>query len=194
MSAQDNKREKQQKKLLGIDIDQPRDSKFDAIWTTKDGTEYKIELKTRIVGKSSSTKRRFTDSTVQEWSDTVLVVSEYNRKNSSCIDGDTYVLFPYHIQAWLDKQLHKLLSGTRVVPGINEVKNLISKFNIPEDDPVLRKMIRQSIFLNNPTIPKKVIVSGIKINNSDDFKNAMEKYHAKNLTNGGPNGKSTKND
>lgn len=185
MSAQDNKREKCQKKQFGLEDNNSRGDKFDSIYTAKNGSEIIVDCKTRRIGKGCSTKRRFTDQSISEWRKTVLIISEYDPKNPDTICGDTIVITPENLKEWLDDQQSKLNKGTNTKLGYDDLKN------IKAPKAVLDK-IRKEVHLNCPNIPKKVINSGTKVSSAEELKNILEEY-SKNLTNGGPNGKSIKN-
>jgi hypothetical protein len=185
MSAQDNKREKAQKKQFGLEDNNSRGDKFDSLYEAENGIKVKVDFKTRQCGKPCSTKRIFTKDTIKEWQDTIIVVSEYDRDNPDQICGDTVVLTPDIIKDWLNEQEQKLNKGSNTRLGHNDLKNISAPAEVI-------KKIEKGIHLGCPSISKKVLNSGIKVSSAKQLKNVLEEY-SKKVINGGPNGKSIKN-
>lgn len=185
MSAQDNKREKAQKKQFGLEDNNSRGDKFDSLYEAENGIKVKVDFKTRQCGKACTTKRKFTKDTIKEWQDTIIVVSEYNSEKPDQICGDTVVLTPDIIKNWLNEQEQKLNKGSGVRLGYNDLENVSASAEII-------KKIKKEIYIPCPRISKKVLSSGIKVSSEEELKNLLEEY-SKKVMNGGPNGKSIKN-
>jgi hypothetical protein len=166
MPAQDDKRENQQKKFLGLMESHKRDQKYDCLWNNK----AKIELKTRQVNKSCTTKRRVTETTLKEWEDVFWVISEYKKDKPDIIDGKTILLFPEHLAEWRKKTLNGLKKGTEKQLGYNDIDHLKGPSDIIEK-------VRKQVHKNDPHIGLKFINMGITIKDSKHFNEVMEEYY-----------------
>ena len=179
MAAQDDKREKLQKKMLGFPA-HTRDAIYDAVYTTSNNQKINVELKTRQIARSCTTKRRITKKTIQDWEDVVIVISEYDRQAKDAICGDTVVMFPEHMKQWRTDRLKSLDKGTPKNLGYNDLESI-------QGSPHIIEKIRTQVHLNDPHIRKKDIEKGMVLNKGNPrkhFKEIMEKRF----------GKSTKND
>ena len=179
MAAQDDKREKLQKSMLGFPA-HARDAIYDALYTTKAAQKIDVELKTRQIAKSCTTKRRVTKKTIQDWEDVVIVISEYNKELKDNICGDTVVMFPEHMKQWRVDRLKSLHKGTPKNLGYDDLKSIKGPAHIIEK-------IRSQVHLNDPHIRKGDIKKGIVLNKNNPkkhFKEIMEVRF----------GKGTKND
>lgn len=180
MPAQDDKRETQQKKLLGFESHK-RDDKFDATYTTKCGNKINIELKTKMKnGSRCTTKRRFTENTLSDWENIVIVVSEYEPDDpNSIIANTTRVLLPRHHKYFRDGARKRLNEGSPTRLGYDD----LAKITAPES--ILLK-IRKQVHLNDPHIQKRVISSGILLeekNAKNHFAKIMEEEYGKSIKN-----------
>ena len=179
MAAQDDKREKLQKTMLGFPS-HTRDAIYDASYKTQDGQDINVELKTRQIAKSCTTKRRVTKKTIENWKDAVIVISEYDREVKDAICGDTVILFPEHMKQWRVDRLKSLNKGTPKNLGYDDLDSIKGPAHIIEK-------IRTQVHLNDPHIRKSDIKKGIILNKDNPkkhFKQIMEARF----------GKSTKND
>ena len=180
MPAQDDKRETQQKKLLGFQSHR-RDDKFDATYITKCGKKVNIELKTKMKnGSGCTTKRRFTENTLSDWEDIVIVVSEYEPDDPSTIlANSTRVLLPRHHKYFRDGARKKLFEGSPRRLGYDDLE----KITAPE---AILSKIRKQVHLNDPNIQKRVINSGILLdekNAKDHFVKIMEEEYGESIKN-----------
>ena len=177
MPAQDDKRESQQKIFLGLTSPHKRDQKYDCLW----GEKAKIELKTRQIGKSCTTKRRVTENTLKDWEDTFWIISEYNKDEPDNLSGKTILLFPEHLKEWRDKTMDGLKKGTKKQLGYNDILHLKGPSEILEK-------VRKQVHKNDPHIGIKFINMGIILKDSKHFNDVMEEYYKEKL-----NEKSRKN-
>tara|TARA_R100000008_G_C3576527_1_gene165639 strand:+ start:398 stop:982 length:585 start_codon:yes stop_codon:yes gene_type:complete len=180
MPAQDDKREVQQKKLLGFG-NHKRDDKFDATYITKSGTKVFIDLKTKMKNKSGcTTKRRFTENTLSDWKDIVIIVSDYHPDDpNNILANSTRVLLPRHHKYFRDGAEKRLNEGTSTRLGYSD----LAKITAPES--IISK-IRKQVHLNDPHIQKRVIDSGILLdeeNPKKHFAKIMEEEYGKSIKN-----------
>tara|TARA_R110002020_G_scaffold25840_5_gene83612 strand:+ start:563 stop:1204 length:642 start_codon:yes stop_codon:yes gene_type:complete len=178
-TAQDNSRELQQKRRFGFANDEhSRGAKHDAFY------KMPIDFKTRNVRKGDggvSTKRKFNLKVLEEWQNTVIVVSDYEDKNS-ILESD-YIIFPLALAEWRSEQERKLHFNNRAnyysLSEVGRLQKVLEDNHLYSEFAPLFNKFKAEAHLNDPRIPKRLFesqgkklrVNGQKINtkNSKHF-------------------------
>jgi hypothetical protein len=172
-TTQDDRREKEQIQMFGLNSLQGRSNKYipDATLEVQ-GREYEIELKTGdIERKSVSTSRNVTLKTLDRYSKLWWIFSEYQKETTGfSFTGEHYILHGSQLQEWIDKQKVKLMTGTKAYAGINDWKLCKEILQDKVDEDVLERIDKcfRNNGLNDPKISWKYIEThGIKLHEQD---------------------------
>ena len=155
--AQDNSRELQQKYRFGFaNAEHSRDAKYDAFY------KMPIDFKTRSVYKGDvSTKRKFNLATIKEWENTVIIVSDYDKKDS--ILEDDYIIFPPALSEWRSEQERKLRFNNRAnyysLSEVDHLQKVLEENNLYESFALLFGKFKAEAHLNDPHIGKTLFSS-----------------------------------
>ena len=166
-TAQDNSRELKQKRRFGfVSHEHSRGAKHDAFYRMP------IDFKTRNVRKGDggvSTKRKFNLKVLKEWQNTVIVVSDYEDKNS--ILDDDYIIFPLALSEWRAEQERKLRFNNRAnyysLSEVDRLQATLEQNNLYDGFESLFNKFKAEAHLNDPRIPKRLFESqgkNIRIN------------------------------
>ena len=156
-TAQDNSRELQQKYRFGFaNAEHSRDAKYDAFY------KMPIDFKTRNIRIGCvSTKRKFKLKTLKEWESTVIIVSDYEDKDS-ILEND-YIILPLALLEWRQEQERKLRYNNRAsyysLSEVDRLQNTLEKNGLYKEFVSLFDKFKIQAHLNDPKIPKRLFES-----------------------------------
>ena len=189
--VQDDKREEEQVRAFGLKrFHKKRSNTYIPDATIKIGSnEYDIELKTYNTERGlCSTARNVTLNKISSWEKVYWVFSEFEKDPKSAdgfrFTGNHYFGDKHMLKPWFDKQREKLLEGTKTYGGLrhwNQAKKLLKG---SMDQPTIDRLdniIRKKGGLNDPSIPRGVLVEHcVKLDN-DDLQGSLVRIIGKNL-------------
>jgi len=188
--VQDDKREEEQVRTFGLKPwPKKRSNTYIPDATIKiGGKEYNIELKTYNTERGLvSTARNVTLEKISRWEEVYWVFSEFEKAPKSSggfrFTGNHYFGDKHMLKPWFDKQREKLLEGTKTYGGLrhwNQAKKLLKGSMDKVTIDRLDNTIRKKGGLNDPSIPRGVLIEHcVKLDN-DDLQGSLVKSIGKN--------------